>query len=128
MPKWVLRSVALIAGLGIYRYAPDPWSYLGLGLFVLVVLDVMRVGRRPAKEWEPVDPQDVTVVHCGPKPIEVIKVLREYLEPDPGAATLQVRLTATPSQVGRVPSTAAAAELSGRLESLQTLATFRAAT
>lgn len=128
MSKWVLRLLVLVVGLGVFLYAPGAWSYAGLALFVLVVLDVLGTGRRPVKEWASVDPQNVTVVQCGPKSIDIIKVLREYLEPDPGAAALKSHLAAIPSEVGQVPSTAAAEELCGRLESLQTRVTFRPAT
>jgi hypothetical protein len=92
---------------------------------VLALLVALGVGRQPVKDWASIDPQSVTVTECGPKPIEVIKVLREYLEPDPGAAALKASLAATPSEVGQVPSTAAAEELSRRLAPLATKATFR---
>jgi hypothetical protein len=127
MSRRVLPPLVLLIGVGVSLYAPEPWPYLGLGLVVLVVLGVIGAVRRPVENRATVDMQNVTVVECGPKPIHVIKVLREHLEPDPGAAMLESRLAATPSYVGQVPSTAAAQELAGRLERLQTRVTFRSA-
>lgn len=128
MSKFVLRSLVLLIGLSVFLSAADPWSYAGLLLVVGAFLDVLGTGRQPVKKWATIDRQKITVVQCGPQHVEVIKVLREYLEPDPGASALKSRLGALPSEVGQVPSTAAAEELCGRLESLQTRADFRPAT
>lgn len=127
LSRWMLRVLSLVVGLGVLLFAPDQWSYAGLALLAVVLLDVLGAGRQPVREWAPADPQHVTVTECGPKPVEVVKVLREYLEPDPGAASLRACLAAVPSEVGRVQSTAAAEELSGRLARLRTVVTFRPA-
>ncbi len=96
--RFAPRVVIATGGLLLATQVSAPWSYLGFVIFVSQFLNLTGVARKPLRTLVPPEPGravDVQLSEIGPKPIEVMKAIREF-------STLGVR--EVHELYGRVPT------------------------
>ncbi|HEY0888448.1 MAG TPA: hypothetical protein VGE38_02415 [Nocardioides sp.] len=115
MTKRAIRIAIAVAAFVGYAELPEPWSSVALFAFVVCVLGLLGIGRVAPRQKRPDDrPTTIVVASAGNRPIEVVKVFREYT--DTPASDLIRQLKSTPALVDVSVAAAEVGDLIARLE------------